>query len=46
MRIIARASGIDVTLRAARYLPWHPAAAPKYSSAKAPSVTRDSCIRP
>ncbi|ETZ97668.1 ferredoxin-fold anticodon binding domain protein [Mycobacterium kansasii 732] len=24
MRIIARASGIDVTLRAARYLPWHP----------------------
>ncbi|ARG60124.1 phenylalanine--tRNA ligase subunit beta [Mycobacterium kansasii] len=24
VRIIARASGIDVTLRAARYLPWHP----------------------
>ncbi|MBY0441854.1 MAG: phenylalanine--tRNA ligase subunit beta [Mycobacteriaceae bacterium] len=23
-RIIARASGIDVTLRAAQYLPWHP----------------------
>ncbi len=24
VRIIARASGIDVTLRAAQYLPWHP----------------------
>jgi phenylalanyl-tRNA synthetase beta chain len=24
VRIIARASGIDVTLRAAHYLPWHP----------------------
>ncbi|MGO9927038.1 MAG: phenylalanine--tRNA ligase subunit beta [Mycobacterium sp.] len=24
VRIVARASGIDVTLRAARYLPWHP----------------------
>jgi phenylalanyl-tRNA synthetase beta chain len=24
VRIIARASGIDVTLRAANYLPWHP----------------------
>ncbi|ORC09785.1 phenylalanine--tRNA ligase subunit beta [Mycobacterium persicum] len=24
VRIIARASGIDVNLRAARYLPWHP----------------------
>jgi phenylalanyl-tRNA synthetase beta chain len=24
VRIIARASGIEVTLRAARYLPWHP----------------------
>ncbi|MDR3657346.1 MAG: phenylalanine--tRNA ligase subunit beta [Mycobacterium sp.] len=23
-RIVARASGIDVTLRAAQYLPWHP----------------------
>ena len=24
VRIVARASGIDVTLRAAQYLPWHP----------------------
>ncbi len=24
VRIIARASGVDVTLRAAQYLPWHP----------------------
>lgn len=24
VRIIARASGIDITLRAAQYLPWHP----------------------
>lgn len=24
VRIVARASGIDVALRAARYLPWHP----------------------
>ncbi|MCX2934137.1 phenylalanine--tRNA ligase subunit beta [Mycobacterium sp. CVI_P3] len=24
VRIVARASGVDVTLRAAQYLPWHP----------------------
>jgi phenylalanyl-tRNA synthetase beta chain len=24
VRIVARASGVDVTLRSARYLPWHP----------------------
>lgn len=45
VRVIARAAGVDVRLRAAQQLPWHPADAPRCSSATPRWGTPASCIR-